>query len=159
MNLVLENRCRLTNRCCQNVPVVKSNGSAHIQTLLLIPMLRVLELRPHRQAFQTHGFTLSVVDAALQAGLHCSRGSADPGKEQTQQAGGGLTDAGGDGGAPRLGVLARGRLLALQAESSAAEKLTARVEVGAVGALVPAVNRHVQFGTADLCRETGVNAE
>lgn len=49
-------------------------------------------------------------------------------------------------------MLAGRRLLAFQAETGGAEKLTARVEVGTVGTLVSAVIRHAQFGTADLCR-------
>lgn len=64
----------------------------------------------------------------------------------------GLTNAGGHGSAPHLGVLARWGLLALQTESRGAEKLTARVEVGAVRTLVAAVSRHVQFGATDLCQ-------
>lgn len=64
----------------------------------------------------------------------------------------GLTNTGGDRYGPRFAVLAGCRLLAFQAETGGAEKLTARVEVGAVGTLVSAVIRHAQFGTADLCR-------
>lgn len=66
-----------------------------------------------------------------------------------------LTDAGGNTGAPHLVVLAGCRLLALQAEPRGAEELAARVEVGAVRALVAAVDGHVQLGTADLCQRRG----
>lgn len=43
-----------------------------------------------------------------------------------------LTNAGGDSGSPRLAVLAGCCLLAFQTETRGAEKLTARVEVGAI---------------------------
>lgn len=63
-----------------------------------------------------------------------------------------LTNTGGNTSTPHLAVLAGCRLLALQTESGGAEEFTARIEVGAVRALVATVCRHVQLGTADLCK-------
>ena len=63
-----------------------------------------------------------------------------------------LTNTGGDVSAPHLVVLAGCRLVALQTESRGADELAARVEVGSVRTLVPAVSRHAQLGAANLCQ-------
>lgn len=62
-----------------------------------------------------------------------------------------LTDTGGDVSTPHLAVLAGCSFLALKTVPRGAEELAARVEVGAVRALVSTIYRHIELWTADLC--------